>query len=180
MKRISAVLGLILMLASAGWAADGKSPYFPLEEIKPGMKAVGRTIFQGGKTEEFEVEILGVLQGTPAPGRSLIVIRLSGPLAERSGVFQGMSGSPVFIDGRLVGAIAYAFPFAKEPIGMITPIQDTLDVFKTGEAADANDKPKNVGISFKEYAEATYSREFDQKMLQAFSGFRPIQLGPQA
>src|SRR5262245_50807976 len=109
MKRISAVLGLILMLASAGWAADGKSPFFPVEEIKPGMKAVGRTIFQGGKTEEFEVEILGVLQGTPAPGRSLIVIRLSGPLAERSGVFQGLSGSLLFIKGRLVRVIATVF-----------------------------------------------------------------------
>jgi hypothetical protein len=180
MKRISAVLGLIMMLASAGWAADGKSPFFPVEEIKPGMKAVGRTIFEGGKTQEFEVEILGVLEGTPAPGRSLIVIRLIGPLAERSGVFQGMSGSPVFIDGRLVGAIAYAFPFSKEPIGMITPIQDTLDVFKTGDGANTSEKPNSAGISFKEYAAATYSHDFDQKTLQAFSGFRPVQIGPQA
>src|SRR5438552_18105001 len=102
MKRIGVLLGLILLLANVSRAADNKSPFFPVEEIKPGMKAVGRTIFEGGKTQEFDVEILGVLQGTPAPGRSLIVIRLSGPLAERSGVFQGMSGSPVFIDARLV------------------------------------------------------------------------------
>src|SRR5438105_7232045 len=124
MKRVSTLLGLILMLAGLCLAADDKSPFFPVDDLKPGMKAVGRTIFEGGKTEEFGVEILGVLRGTPAPGCSLIVVRLSGPLAERTGVFAGMSGSPVFIDGKLVGAISYAFPFSKEPIGMVTPIQD--------------------------------------------------------
>jgi hypothetical protein len=178
MKRVSAVLGLIFLLSGFAWAGDDKSPFYPIEDLKPGMKAVGRTIFEGGKTQEFDVEILGVLQGTPAPGRSLVVIRLIGPLTERSGVFQGMSGSPVFIDGKLIGAIAYGFAFTKEPIGMITPIQDTLDVFKTGTSSE--ERPNSVGLSFKEYAASTYSRELDLNSLQPTGALHPFPLGPQA
>lgn len=95
-------------------------------EVRPGMKGQGRTVFQGGKIDRFNFEVLGV-QRNVAPGRSLIMVRASGgPLAE-TGIMQGMSGSPCYIDGKLVGALAIAFPFEKEPIGGITPIADMLD-----------------------------------------------------
>jgi hypothetical protein len=98
-------------------------------EIRPGMKGQGRTVFQGGRIDRFNFEVLGV-QRNISPGRNLIMVRASGgPLAE-TGIMQGMSGSPCYIDGKLVGALAIAFPFEKEPIGGITPIGEMLDQLK--------------------------------------------------
>jgi hypothetical protein len=105
----------------------------PLEDVRPGMKGYGMTVFQGSKPERFEVEILGLLNGIPNPKQSLVIARLSGPQAERTSVFAGMSGSPVYIDGKLLGAVAYAFPFAKEPIAGITPIKQMIDIFEQGK-----------------------------------------------
>ena len=105
---------------------------FPLEQIRPGMRATARTVFSGSEPEEFGVEILGVMPGYPAPKQSAIIARLTGANVEKTSVFGGMSGSPVFIDGKLVGAIAFTFPFAKEPIAGITPIQQMIDIFERG------------------------------------------------
>jgi SpoIVB peptidase S55 len=98
----------------------------PASEVKAGMKGYGRTVFQGGKIERFEFEVLGV-QKNAAPGRTRILVKASGgPLAE-TGIIAGMSGSPCYIDGRLVGALSTGFAFEKEPIGGITPIAEMLD-----------------------------------------------------
>ncbi len=86
------------------------------------MRGIGRTVFNGNKIEEFDVEILGVLDNI-GPKESLILARLSGGPLEHTGVMQGMSGSPVYIDGKLAGAVAMAFPFAKDPIAGIRPIE---------------------------------------------------------
>jgi hypothetical protein len=95
----------------------------PIEEIRPGMTGVGRTVFEGTELKDFKVHILGVLRNVQGPRHDLILARLEGgPLAE-SGVAQGMSGSPVYIDGRLIGAVSYSIgAFPKEPIAGITPI----------------------------------------------------------
>src|SRR6188474_2039973 len=85
----------------------------PLDQVKPGMVGVGRTVFEGTKIEDFRVEIIGVLENV-APKQSIILARLTGGPLEKTGVIAGMSGSPVFIDGKLVGAVAYGFPFSKE------------------------------------------------------------------
>lgn len=111
------------LLAAA--ALFAQPPSFPLKDIRPGLKGVGKTVFSGTRIEEFQVEILGVLENI-GPRQSLILARLSGgPLAE-TGVLQGMSGSPVYIDGRLAGAVAMAFAFSKEPIAGIRPIEEML------------------------------------------------------
>ncbi len=89
------------------------------------MRGTGRTVFSGDRVEEFQVEVLGVLDNF-GPKESLILARLSGGPLEHTGVMEGMSGSPVYIDGKLVGAVAMAFPFAKDPIGAIRPIEDML------------------------------------------------------
>ena len=91
-------------------------PFFPLSEIKEGMKGTALTVFRGTEPEEFQVEVLGIIPGFNFPKQDMIVARLSGANAERTSVFAGMSGSPVYINGRLVGAISYSFPFSKEPI----------------------------------------------------------------
>ena len=98
----------------------------PVSEIRIGMKGTGRTVFLGGRIETFQFEVLGIARNL-APGRSRILFRASGgPLAE-SGVIQGMSGSPCYIEGRLIGALSSGWGSLKEPIGMITPIHEMLE-----------------------------------------------------
>ena len=89
------------------------------------MHGTGRTVFTGSKVEEFQVEVLGVLDNA-GPKQSLILARLSGGLLDHAGVMEGMSGSPVYLAGKLAGAVAMAFPFAKDPIAAIRPIEDML------------------------------------------------------
>lgn len=89
------------------------------------MHGTGRTVFTGNNVEEFQVEILGVLDGV-GPKQSLILARLSGGGLDHTGVMEGMSGSPVYLDGKLAGAVAMAFPFAKDPIAAIRPIEDMV------------------------------------------------------
>src|SRR5919109_4725379 len=100
----------------------------PIDEIRAGMAGVGRTVFQGSDLQEFKVRILGVLHNVTGPKRDLILAKLEGgPLAE-TGVAQGMSGSPVYVDGRLIGAVSYSVgAFSKEPIAGITPIAEMKD-----------------------------------------------------
>jgi hypothetical protein len=104
---------------------SAQTALFPLKDLKAGMHGTGRTVFNGNKIEDFQVEILGVLDNI-GPKESLILARLSGGPLEHTGVMQGMSGSPVYIDGKLVGAVAMAFPFAKDPIAGIRPIEAML------------------------------------------------------
>src|SRR5215213_374071 len=100
----------------------------PIEAVKPGMVGVGRTVFAGTKLEDFKVEILGVMRNVLAPKRNLILARLEGGPLAKTGVIAGMSGSPVYIDGKLVGAVSYSLgQFSTEPIAGITPIAEMLD-----------------------------------------------------
>ncbi|HJW09436.1 MAG TPA: SpoIVB peptidase S55 domain-containing protein, partial [Holophagaceae bacterium] len=120
---------LVLLLGTPLAAQQGPAVVpstMPVSEVHAGMKGYGRTVFQGGKIERFEFEVIGV-QKNSAPGRSRILVRASGgPLAD-SGIVAGMSGSPCYIDGRLVGALSSGFAYEKQPIGGITPIQEMLD-----------------------------------------------------
>ena len=109
---------------------SAQTSFMPVSEVRAGMVGTGRTVFAGGTLEEFTATILGVLENALGPQRDIILARLGGgPLAE-TGVIQGMSGSPVFIDGRLVGAVSYSLgTFPKEPLAGITPIDEmTADV----------------------------------------------------
>jgi hypothetical protein len=111
--------------------------FFPLKDVHAGLHGVGRTVFQGNRVEEFQVEVLGVLQNL-GPKQTIVIARLSGgPLAE-TGILQGMSGSPVYIDGKLLGAVALGFAFSKEPIAGIQPIESMLaNATFTGPAANS-------------------------------------------
>jgi hypothetical protein len=122
------VLAAAAILLSSVLLASDTTGFFQLEDLKAGMKGTGKTCYQGTEPEEFQVEILGVLHGVN-PGTSVILARFSGDLIDRAGIFEGMSGSPVYIDGKLLGAIAYSFTFAKEPIGGITPITQMVEAF---------------------------------------------------
>jgi hypothetical protein len=110
-------------------SAPAASRYMPIDEVRPGMVGIGRTVFEGTRVEEFKAHILGVLHNVAGPSRDLILARLEGGPLANTGVIAGMSGSPVYIDGRMIGAVAYAMgQFAKEPIAGITPIAEMRDV----------------------------------------------------
>ncbi len=120
-------------LASPLAAVQQAPAFFPVDDIRPGMTAVGRTVFAGDQIEEFQVHILGVLRNVVAPQRNLILARLEGGPLARTGVIQGMSGSPVYIGGRLVGAVSYSLgTFPKEPLAGITPIGEMISATGTG------------------------------------------------
>ena len=132
-KSILSVWIGLFWIATLVWG-ETSVPIMSSDEVERGMKGVGRTVFEGTKIEEFEVEILGVLKNWD-PQSDLILGRLAGKpggAIDRAGVIAGMSGSPVYIDGKLIGAVAYAWPFAKEPICGITPIEKMLGVFEKG------------------------------------------------
>jgi len=138
------VLGGVCAAAQAvGVAALPATPpkvteFFPLKDVKRGQMGVAYTVFEGVKPEPMAVEILGVLHNSLGPGRDLILAQLKGAKPEYTGVVAGMSGSPVYIDGKLVGALSYRIgEFSKEPIAGITPIAQMLEVRDEGASADA-------------------------------------------
>jgi len=156
-----------LILAGSVWAqfATAQIAIFPLRDVRAGQHAIGKTVFQGNKIEEFQVEILGVLENV-GPRQSIILARLSGGPLQETGVMQGMSGSPVYIDGRLVGAVALAFNFSKEPIAGIRPIEEMLAVADSGLPA-APKVASNVVSNVDSFA----SKLIDIATPVSFSGF---------
>ena len=118
-------------------AAPAETRVFPLAEVKRGLRGVAYTVFEGVNPEPMEVEILGILRDALGPGQDMILARLHGAKPEYTGVVAGMSGSPVYIDGRLVGALSYRIgQFSKDPIAGITPIEYMLAV-RDGEVRPA-------------------------------------------
>ncbi|HKP69260.1 MAG TPA: hypothetical protein VJV05_08250 [Pyrinomonadaceae bacterium] len=138
--------------SNSGGASDKVSAgYVRLSDVKEGMKGTARTVFRGSEPEEFNVEILGIVPGAIGPKQDLIVGKLSGGGADRTAVFAGMSGSPVYVDGKLLGAISYSFPFSKEPICGITPIEQMIAIFEQKQPAKtASAEPR--AVSFAELA----------------------------
>ena len=109
--------------------AQTAQPTIPVDQIHPGMQGVAYTVFQGVKPEPMDLEVLGVLRNVNGPKGNVILIRLHGPKVEYTGVVAGMSGSPVYIDGKLAGALAFRIgEFSKEPIAGVTPIADMLEI----------------------------------------------------
>src|SRR5690349_13867437 len=123
-------VGFVLLGWLVAIPATQAAEVLPLSDVRPGMKGVGRTVFEDDKLEEFQVTVIGVLENI-GPKQSMILARLEGGPLANTGVIAGMSGSPVFIDGKLVGAVAFGFPFSKETIGGITPIAEMIEATRT-------------------------------------------------
>ena len=118
----------VLIVCLVGGLLPAQTRVFPVDDLRPGMVAIGRTVFEGERLDEFKAHILGVLRNVIGPRRNLILARLEGGPLANTGVIAGMSGSPVYIDGRLVGAVSYSLgQFAKEPIAGITPFNEMLE-----------------------------------------------------
>ena len=170
-KRTCGVLLLTLVsIVTIPAAALGQAPkFFPVSEIRPGMKGTGRTVFQGTAIEDFQVEVLGVLKNY-GPKQDMILARLSGGPLEKTGVVQGMSGSPVYIDGRLIGAVAFAFPYATQSVAGIQPIEQMTGVLDEMPAITA---PKGVPASASHPLESPAA--FVYRIVEKLKEGRPIQ-----
>lgn len=138
------ILSFILSITAAPCSGDDAHhhtiPIMPADKLTAGMRGYGKTVFSGDRIDTFDVEILGVLKNWEAKG-DMILIKMYGDTLEKTGIISGMSGSPVYIDGKIIGAVAYGWSFAKEPIAGVTPIEDMLNVMNLGtEAAYENIK----------------------------------------
>lgn len=154
-------------------AAAAEPAIYPLDEVEPGLQGTGLSVFHGDTPEPFGVEVLGVWKDV-APGSSYILARLSGQGLETSGVVAGMSGSPVYVGDRLLGAVAFSWPYSQEPIAGITPIEmmRQLDSAEPMAPVAAPVPPPEVGL-------LTGGRLPESLLLDALGGLvvRPVQGG---
>ncbi|MDP2343883.1 MAG: SpoIVB peptidase S55 domain-containing protein [Deltaproteobacteria bacterium] len=143
-------------------------PVMPLKDVKAGQKGKGYTVFSSRVgPEEFSFEVLGVMRGYLGPGEDLIIARLTGAQIERTGVISGMSGSPAYIDGKLIGAVGYRFgQFTKDPIAGITPIER----MKTGESIPASSSSSKIPV----FADTPWGRAQPVATPLIVSGLSPV------
>ena len=133
MKRVVFPVFVFSLFLSSFLCAQGNptpaQPTIPVDQIHAGMRGVAYTVFEGIKPESMDVEVLGVLRNVNGPKGDMILVRLHGTKVEYTGVVAGMSGSPVYFDGKLAGALAFRIgEFSKEPIAGVTPIADMLEI----------------------------------------------------
>src|SRR5438067_11705047 len=189
MRRASLVIAVVygflaplLVLSEISVAQTPKSVNtISVSQIHIGMKGVAYTVFQGTKPEPMDVEVLGILKNANGPKGDIILVRLGGTKAEYTGVVAGMSGSPVYFDGKLAGAVAFRIrEFSKEPIAGVTPISEMLEISaldstptnipvqaKTGPSLTA--KTSGPGVQSQVQSFANYLKPIDTPLV--FSGF---------
>jgi hypothetical protein len=172
------VLMLLPLILRAGMASAQPSEILPADRVVSGMKGYGLTDFGDGRgIQRFDVEIIGTLKRF-APGQDMILARVAGAGLDRTGIIAGMSGSPIYIEGKLIGALAYGWPFAKEPICGITPIQSMLDIRKAPAAPPvpiAGSAASTGGL-----IEAFRERKFRPALEALLAPFAPIGSGSMA
>src|SRR5215469_3268189 len=182
-----AVLFLVLFSASlSSFASDNKpapktektddqvaAKIIPISDIHAGMKGVAYTVFQATQPEAMDVEVLGVLKNTNGPKGDLILVRLGGQRAEYTGVVAGMSGSPVYFDGKLAGAISYRIgQFSKEPIAGVTPIEEMLEISEL----DSSPAPRANSTATKPERDMTRMSASEASSVQGYANYlQPIE-----
>src|SRR5712692_6832385 len=154
MRRVALALFVFSLSLSTSTLLSGQStpsqPTIPVAQIHAGMRGVAYTVFEGVKPEPMEVEVLGVLRNVNGPKGDIILVRLHGTKVEYTGVVAGMSGSPVYLDGKLAGALAFRIgEFSKEPIAGVTPISEMLEInamdrTPAGDSAPVQAKARNA------------------------------------
>jgi SpoIVB peptidase S55 len=149
MKKLAfALLVLGLSLPTITLAGQTSQPTIPVNQIHAGMRGYALTVFEGVKPESMDVEVLGVMHNTNGPKGDIILIRLHGKKVEYTGVVAGMSGSPVYLDGKLAGALAFRIgEFSKEPIAGVTPIADMLEINALDKSPAEEAASNKLGVS---------------------------------
>lgn len=181
-SAVLAAVALCLLLPPASAQTSKPVETLPISQIHAGMRGVAYTVFQGTKPEAMEVEVLGILRNANGPKGDVILVRLGGAKAEYNGVVAGMSGSPVYFDGKLAGAVAFRIgEFSKEPIAGVTPIAEMLEISaldRTPAAVPVDSKatatpprkvagPGSIGTSVEGFA--NYLRPIEAPLV--FNGF---------
>jgi hypothetical protein len=153
---------LVLLFCSVSWL-HGAVEIIPLNDVKPGMRGKGYTVFEGDRIEQFDVEVINIVHNF-MPKRDLVIVRLLGEKVNHTGVVAGMSGSPIYIGDKLMGALAYSLGiFMKEPIAGITPIEEMLEIFNREKVRDqeliaaSNNTPSYVA----DYLQSQHLEKFD-------------------
>jgi hypothetical protein len=138
-RRLSTTVLVVLLLSLVVPLRARDNPaIFPLSDVKPGMKGVVYTIFAHDQVEKVDLEVIGILHNALGPKQDIILVELLGDKSAHTGVAAGMSGSPVYFDGKLAGALSLKLgAFTKEAIGGVTPIEDMLDVEKSSSPPPA-------------------------------------------
>jgi len=155
LPRSIALLPLVAVVAGVMSLAHGAAPTtLPFESVRAGMKGIGRTVFQGERIEEFSVEIVGTIPHI-GPEQDLILARCSGGPLAATGIMAGMSGSPVFIDGKLIGAIAYSWGVSKEALAGITPIGEMLAIGARGDLGSAGKRRAGARVAWSDVLAST-------------------------
>jgi hypothetical protein len=153
LKYFSLLLGAFVLIFSNPIHADDASAIFPLKDVKPGMKGVVYTIFAGDTIEKVDLIVLGVLENALGPKQDIILVQLLGEKVEHTGVVAGMSGSPVYFDGKLAGALSLKLgAFTKEAIGGVTPIENMLGVIDAPQAAAEGARSASANSGGRQFA----------------------------
>ena len=171
-RKSALLIALAVSMAATVQAAER----MPLSEIHKGMKGYGLTVFEGTKIEKFDVEIIGVMNNI-GPGQNLILAQVDSPVVRRAGVIAGMSGSPIFIDGKVIGALAYAWQFSKEPVAGITPIEEMLKialVARPAGASPAGAAPRMTGSELLQALANNKPEAAFDKMIQGMAAAHPV------
>lgn len=131
-KALLLVITFLVLALGRPLCGGDELATFPLSSVKPGLKGVAYTVFSGDQVEKIDLEVIGVLKDALGPKEDVILVRLLGEKVEQTGVVAGMSGSPVYIDGKLAGALSLKLgSFTKEAIAGVTPIENMMDVEKS-------------------------------------------------
>jgi hypothetical protein len=172
MKPLLSFLAIATILLVSMVPVPAVTETFPVDELRPGMVGVGKTVFEGDRLDEFKVHIIGVLRNVIGPRRNLVLAKLEGGPLAHTGVIAGMSGSPVYVDGRLLGAVSYSLgAFSKEPIAGITPIDEMVE-------ATALNTPRRQVARAEMVKMPLTEDDLRESLRQAFSWMRPFAASP--
>jgi len=164
------LLALSLTLLTFLFAAAATAETMPLSQVQKGMRGYGVTVFEGNRLDKFDVEILGVLHNI-GPGQNLILAKVDSPVIQRAGVIAGMSGSPIYIDGKVIGALAWSWQFEKEPVAGITPIEEMLKIADLGASTSSAVIAATPRISASEFVSAIANQKEAEVFEKLESGF---------
>lgn len=153
---------LLFIFCPLVWSRPQSNFILPLDQIKAGMEGKGKSVFGQNKIEEFEVEIIGVLHNVQ-PKKSIILAKLKSSTLEKTGVVSGMSGSPVYVNGKLIGAVAYSFPYAKEAVAGITPISEMVSISQEKSESPSFSPP----VSIQKYLSLEKLYKMNEALFQA-------------
>ncbi|MBM3333359.1 hypothetical protein FJY63_01735 [Candidatus Sumerlaeota bacterium] len=171
-QRLAVWLIAVVMIGASPARDSAKRPkVMPVSELRPGMKGYGLTVFRGVSPERFDVEIVGVLHGEVGAGIDMVLARLEHEQLRDIGVIAGMSGSPIFVDDRLVGAVAYGWSYSKVAIAGITPIERMLEVY---ERTTLEPPPRDISLGPVEFVRPGEPVSVEPKM--RFAANEPVRV----